>query len=122
MNAYFARPIGRDTPIKIGCSWNPHGRMVDLRWNGEQCELLAVIERNIEGQLHAHFADWHEGHEWFTANPELLAFIDRAAEFHRIAKEFDTLLRTLPVKGRRLTPNGGNKTAHIGKFAQTEAC
>jgi hypothetical protein len=114
--AYFARPVGRETPIKIGYSWNPPSRMVDLRWNGEQCELLAVIERNVEGRLHAHFADWHEGREWFTVNPELLAFIEKAAEFDRVAKEFEALLTALPAP-RRLTPNGGNKVAHIGKYA-----
>lgn len=77
MKTYFARPEGRKSPIKIGRSGSPYGRVfADVRWNCRKCEVLAVFEGDIERRLHARFADWHEGREWFTATDELLSVID----------------------------------------------
>jgi hypothetical protein len=112
MKTYFAKPIGRETPIKIGQSWRPAGRVNELRWGRRNCELIAVIDANVEGRLHARFADWHEGKEWFTVNPELLDFI-------RAVQAYNDLLDGLPPP-RRLTPNGGVRVAHIGKYAAFE--
>jgi hypothetical protein len=112
VNSYFAKPVGRDTPIKIGCSEHPELRIQSLRWKGQKCELLAVVWTNVEGGLHAKFADWHEGGEWFTANPELLEFISTVQKFNQA-------LRSLPIP-RRLTPCGKDYKGHIGKFADVE--
>jgi hypothetical protein len=110
MKTYFARPIGRETPIKIGRSDSPWGRVyMDVRWGKERCELIAVLEGDFEHRLHAKFADWHEGREWFTSNDELLAVIDAVT-----AGTFDT--SDLPAP--RELGGGRYHKAKIGKFAK----
>ena len=112
MQTYFARPVGRETPIKIGRSGSPIGRVwADVRWiDGEglrhKCELLATIDQDLEGRFHARFAGWHEGGEWFTANPELLDFIPAL-------QCVEKMLESLPAK-RRLGGVGKHYKAHIG--------
>jgi hypothetical protein len=106
---YFARPIGLETPIKIGRTITPSGRLLDLRWHGCRCEYLALIDGNFEFRFHAKFADWHEGGEWFTATPALLETIDAINAF-----AFD--LSTLPPK--RELSGGRYHKAKIGALAK----
>lgn len=72
---YFIRPVGMDGPVKIGCSWDPEGRLATLgTWSPLPLEIALKIEGdfNTEKHLHNHFAADHSHHEWFRASAELL--------------------------------------------------
>ena len=75
---YFIKPIGFETPIKIGHSVSPDKRRETLEtWCPFPLEIVAQIEgpRDLERRFHALFADLHERHEWFRISNELQAVI-----------------------------------------------
>lgn len=84
---YFVRPIGRDGPVKIGCSIDPEVRLATHGlWSPEPLEIAATIQvekRSVEGRFHSAFRHLHTHHEWFRADPALTAVIDavRAGTF-----------------------------------------
>jgi hypothetical protein len=82
---YFIRPVGSDGPVKIGHSFDPHGRLETyLAWSPVPLEVAAVLPvqtpsgergfkwaRQFERRFHARYnAHWLH-HEWFAANPLL---------------------------------------------------
>lgn len=76
---YFMRPIGGDGRIKIGCSYLPARRLIELStWSAYQLEIIGVGEGNLadEKMLHQYFAADRLHSEWFQSSPELLAVID----------------------------------------------
>lgn len=77
---YFARCVGMDGPIKIGCSSFPWQRVKTLSiWAPYPVELLHQMPGNylIERRIHAYFADLHSHSEWFRVSPGLVNAIDR---------------------------------------------
>lgn len=91
MTVYFIKPIGMDTPIKIGCSANPDSRKAQLEtWSPFALEIIAQIpgDEIVERRFHALFRHSHERREWFTATPDLLATI---AEINRGTFDVSTL-------------------------------
>jgi len=71
---YFARPIGGDGRIKIGCSYNPAKRLVALAsWSAYPIEIIAVAAGGFadEKMLHQFFADDRLHCEWFRASDDL---------------------------------------------------
>lgn len=89
---YFIRPIGMESPIKIGCSVSPDGRRRTLEsWCPLPLEIIAEIDGDfqLERRFHARFLDSYIRHEWFHASPELNAAIEQI-----VAGTFD--LTTLP--------------------------
>lgn len=80
---YFARPIGMDGPVKIGCSGQPNARLAGLMaWSPFLLEVAAAIpgDRRLESRFHAAFRRQHSHHEWFRPSPELTATIAAVAE------------------------------------------
>lgn len=89
---YFARVIGTDGPIKIGCSSCPGARCDQLASDvGAPIEVIAeapgdyLLERNLHLKFAAHRADGPTrpnrpnvpgSTEWFEAVPGLLRLID----------------------------------------------
>lgn len=76
---YFIKPCGFRGPIKIGCSMAPLKRAQSLRaWCPFPLEILATIpgDGKLERRFHSQFAHLHEGSEWFTAAPELIAAVE----------------------------------------------
>ena len=76
---YFAKGLwtGR---IKIGRSTDPWRRVNELIGvrNGEEAELLCALRgRHLERKYHNRFAEYHDGNEWFTPAPDILAEIER---------------------------------------------
>jgi hypothetical protein len=77
---YFAKPIGMDGPIKIGCSTMPTTRLLTLMsWCPFPLELLAVIKGGyrMEADIHDCFAEAHRHNEWFDPSPDLVRAIER---------------------------------------------
>lgn len=76
---YFLRPKGQAGPIKIGCSAKPISRLRAVEiWSPVELELIGSVpgSHNSETAIHYHFGDLRLHGEWFTATPELLAFVD----------------------------------------------
>lgn len=76
---YFLRPIGHAGPIKIGTSWGPGARLIELmRWSPLPLEIVITIpgDEKLERAIHNRFANAHDHSEWFKATPGLLLFID----------------------------------------------
>jgi hypothetical protein len=76
---YFIRPVGRDGPIKIGCSAHPVRRLEGLMcWSPQALEVLVTLpgDFKLEGKLHRLFAKSHDHNEWFRETPRLLKLID----------------------------------------------
>lgn len=78
-SVYFAEADGR---IKIGWSRKVATRIAQLQTGSAAAiKLLGVTAggRTREREIHHRFADARVGGEWFTATPELLAYIREAA-------------------------------------------
>lgn len=79
---YFARPIGKIEPIKIGCSKRVERRLQQLRWVARsELELLAAIPGSLDDERRIQSLFWHdriEG-EWFSWSRGLQILIDAAA-------------------------------------------
>lgn len=76
---YFVRPIGGDGRIKIGCSYIPAHRLVQLgQWSPYELELIGAVAGDfaIERALHQYFAADRIHHEWFRSSAALLSVID----------------------------------------------
>ena len=76
---YFLRRS--DEAIKIGYSAQPKVRVTTLRGKHGDLEVLALMRggRDEERALHSRFAMSRLEGEWFTATPELLAFVAEMA-------------------------------------------
>lgn len=77
---YFARCVGTEGPIKIGCSTDPERRVLTLStWAPFPIEVIATIPGNyiLERRVHAHFADLHSHREWFRADQRIFDAIAR---------------------------------------------
>lgn len=60
--------------IKIGKSIRPSQRLKDIQgMAGAKLELLAVIDKNIESELHIHFKKYRRTGEWFDDKDGLIA-------------------------------------------------
>lgn len=71
---YFIKPVGLDGPIKIGHSWCPANRLIDLgAWSPWPLELIGYVASPSEDErfLHRCFADCHSHREWFHSTPRL---------------------------------------------------
>ena len=87
---YFIR-AGDDGPIKIGKAQNPEARRKNLQTgNHERLSLIEEIpgdqerEDSIHNDLRSH--QYRPRSEWFSATPEVLAYIDKVArvDYERI--------------------------------------
>jgi len=60
--------------IKIGKSLRPDQRLKDIQgMAGAKLEMLAVIDKNIESELHIHFKKYRRTGEWFDDKDGLIA-------------------------------------------------
>lgn len=90
---YFIKPIGFDSPIKIGCTTNIQERFAGLSLQSPwPLEILATIEGGltVERQFHTKFLSSRLRGEWFVSSPDLLDTIAAIA-----AGRFD--VETLPA-------------------------
>lgn len=83
---YFLRPIGKEGPIKIGCSYEPKDRLSGyMAWSPVPLEIVATIPGNytVESRFHAKFEHLHSHFEWFNVGPDLTETIEaiRAGTF-----------------------------------------
>lgn len=76
MKTYFIQdPRGR---IKIGIAENPRQRLRQLQTgNPEKLVLLGCIEDDHEKDLHHKFRKYRVGGEWFTAEKELVEYVEQ---------------------------------------------
>lgn len=76
---YFIRAVDNTGPIKIGSSWLPHHRLVQMScWSPIQLTVLAKTEGDEfhERALHDKFADARLHGEWFQPVPELFELVN----------------------------------------------
>lgn len=105
---YFARPIGMDGPIKIGCSNHPLGRVIGLsEWSPFPLEVVATCPGGyaLERNLHDCFAAWWSHKEWFRANPRLLAGIAALAAGAPVEQAFDLTDKSGDIRTLRRRKN-----------------
>lgn len=77
-HVYFAKPVGQDGPIKIGCSNDVFRRIEQMSgWSPVPLELMATVPGcpADEHQLHREFAEYRLHGEWFSPGPRLLDHI-----------------------------------------------
>lgn len=80
---YFIKPCGLDGPIKIGHSWCPADRVINLSaWSPWPLQLIGAVraESKDERFLHSCFADCHSHREWFHSTPRLREVIAKIVE------------------------------------------
>lgn len=97
-NVYFAKPVGLDGPIKIGCSDVPADRLIALgAWSPFPLELIGFVPGKMvdESFMHQCFADIHSHREWFHFTPALGAAIQKVLA----AGSVDVLKATHAPKG-----------------------
>jgi len=78
-SVYFIKPIGCDSPIKIGASNCVEARLIELDAGSPlRLELLAQTPNvdKLEARLHALFHGQRCHGEWFHSSVELLSLID----------------------------------------------
>lgn len=77
---YFIRPLGKDGPIKIGCSGFPDDRLLALaKWSPIPLELIGKTPGTFQDERYLHncFADSHSHKEWFRFSRALAETIDK---------------------------------------------
>lgn len=75
---YFFRPVGAEGPIKIGCSFLPHERLLAYaHWSPVPLQLIGRVAGNqrFEKGLHAALREHHSHGEWFRPAPQVLAMV-----------------------------------------------
>lgn len=94
---YFAKPIGMDGPIKIGCSDKPANRILSMAsWVPFPLEIVATVpggfavERNVQECFTA--ARLHS--EWFKPVPELVEAVAKLAAGVPLGEAIDLSKRT----------------------------
>ena len=78
-HVYFAKPVGQDGPIKIGCSNDVVQRIAQMSmWSPVPLELIACFpgKPSDEHALHREFAEYRLHGEWFSPGERLLKRID----------------------------------------------
>lgn len=112
---YFLRPIGAQSPIKIGCSYNPAKRLQDYcQWSPVPLEIVATIpgDAKLERNLHDCFADLHSHREWFHTDARLAKFIEEIAAGVPVEQAVD--LSNKRGNTRSVTANGRSRHWFIG--------
>jgi len=67
-------------PVKIGKSLDPEKRLASMQTGSPvELQLLAVIPRDVERELHDRFSHAHSHGEWFAPTEDLVAFVDELA-------------------------------------------
>jgi len=106
---YFARQVGTEGPIKIGCSVYARSRVKQMTIDYKlPIELIAEYRggHEIERRVHRMFAEERVRFgdkagctEWFTASPRVLDFIAKCIRCHRIVlgKKQGVDLNALPA-------------------------
>ena len=131
---YFIQ-AGNDGPIKIGKAQSPEARRRELQTgNHEKLNLIKVIpgESEREDSIHNDLQDYQyrTGSEWFSAKPEVLAYIDKVArvDYERIDGDpIAVIWRSdsepfitdyCPFCGERHSCNGEDGWTEVGCFDQ----
>ena len=124
---YFIRPVGKLSPIKIGCSKFPKGRLEALSIQSPlRLEIIAMVPGGHpeERRLHGMFAEHWLHHEWFAASKELLALLDYVVANGCLPALPEGKIIKLPRPKRRRNPSGprnpSRRTIEIGKKALAE--
>lgn len=122
---YFAKPVGADGPIKIGCSRSPQYRIAKfMAWSPVPLEIIATIAGDFsqEARLHRRFRGDRLHGEWFRPSPDLIALIEDARGANRLPLgplPTRAALRGLPA----ILDAGGISrdafAAHVGCHAMT---
>jgi hypothetical protein len=101
---YFAKPVGLEGPIKIGCTYQPQERIIALSvWSPFPIELLVAIPGSfkLERNLHECFADRHSHREWFNPSEKLLAGIEALKAGRPVEEAFDLTARLHGITKKR---------------------
>lgn len=75
---YFIRPVGMESPVKVGCSQSPEGRRGSLAtWSPFSLEIIAEIDGDhwLERRFHAYFRDTYQRREWFGWSDRMAAVV-----------------------------------------------
>lgn len=101
---YFIKPRGFDGPIKIGTSYTPEGRLIDLAtWSPLPLELVGAVKGDGKDErlLHNHFANLHSHREWFHAEAPLVSMIKQILEAGSIDAVRASLVPVGSIRKRR---------------------
>lgn len=95
---YFMKPVGRDGPVKIGCSILPDRRLEEIAvWSPFPLELIGSIPGTMTDEIFLHncFFDTHSHREWFHSSPKLRETIKTILESGTI----ESVRSHLKIKG-----------------------
>lgn len=95
---YFIKPVGMEGPIKIGFSFVPANRVIDLAaWSPWPLELMGTVPGTGKDErfLHACFHQSHSHREWFHGTLALQQAIKRILA----AGSIEAVRETLPAPG-----------------------
>jgi Meiotically up-regulated gene 113 len=113
---YFMKPAGLDGPIKIGFSWCPENRLIELSaWSPWPLEVIGSVKTTSKDErlLHACFADCHSHREWFHSTPRLRETINKILA----AGSIDAVRGDLkPIGSIRRPRIGSPETARRGSY------
>lgn len=70
--------------VKIGRSIDPYARLDNIRTGNPTAHLLAVLDIDIEKELHAQYASFKQNGEWFALSSKQLAEIISKYPFKKI--------------------------------------
>lgn len=77
---YFIKPVGCETPIKVGISNDPERRLQQLMcWSPVELEIIATVpaDGRIEARIHRMLIATHWRKEWFHKSAALDLLIAR---------------------------------------------
>lgn len=101
---YFARPVGMDGPIKIGCSAKPISRLKVLAsWSPFELEFIGTAPGSFDDEafLHKRFSDLHTKREWFMSSPLLRATIEAILAGKSVREACAGLPEKMPLRNQK---------------------
>lgn len=118
---YFIRPIGKDGPVKIGCSELPVDRLSYLMsWSPVPLEVVATTpgDHKLERRIHGIFAADHSHREWFRCSPQLIEFIAKIAAGAPISELIDLSCDVAPFRKFPRRVNTAERTRYLSYSAR----
>lgn len=121
---YFMRQIGTVSPVKIGFSAQPEGRLRDMMaWSPEPLEIFWRTPggRDLELNLHQSFARCHSHGEWFRPDAAMFLSLHKMVTGAPIAEAVDLTVRQRLPRNTKDRPDRPMHVAYIARLRGTAA-
>lgn len=104
---YFIKPVGREGPVKIGCSILPTRRLEEFSvWSPFPLEIVLTVSGDLalERNLHECLAGSHSHNEWFRPTFEVLDLLHKLKSGVPVHEAIDLAARKGGIRPKAKRP------------------